>query len=325
MGVRQKKNQAVFIIYWILLIYIIAALIFWFLALSQQNHAMASLKETELKNSGRFNSASYNEIKDQERRKNAQYIGEGVTFLLLIVGGAVFVYRSVKKQLRQSQEQQNFMMAVTHELKTPIAVSKLNLETLQLRKLDEQQQQKLILNTLEEANRMNALCNNLLISSQMEAGGYRHTNEEINLSEFLFAAVEDNQNRYHHREFNKNIEEGIYIKGDQVLLQIAFNNLLENAIKYSPKEKPVSVALSQESGIARITIADQGPGIPHAERKKVFRKFYRLGNEATKSAKGTGLGLYLTKRIIDSHKGEINISENPGGGTIFVINLPAEV
>jgi len=324
MAARQKKNQLIFIIYWVLLSYIIAALIWWFIALSTQNREMAQLKETDLRNAGMLTETSLHDIKDQERRKNAQYIGEGVTFFLLILGGAIFVYRAVKRQLKQSQEQQNFMMAVTHELKTPIAVAKLNLETLQKRKLEEAQQNKLIQNTLEEANRLNALCNNMLISSQIEAGGYRFTKEELNLSDILESAIDDHQGRYAQRLFTRNIREGIYIQGDQVLLQIAFNNLLENAIKYSPKETAVNIELVIQNSTALISIADQGPGIAAEERKKVFRKFYRLGNEATRQAKGTGLGLYLTRRIVLAHKGNININDNPQGGSIFVISLPAE-
>ena len=117
--------------------------------------------------------ARFNKIKSLEKRKTAQYLGEGVTFFLLIIAGAIFVFRAVRRELRISRQQQNFMIAITHELKTPISVAKLNLETMQKRKLDETQQQRLIQTTLEETNRLNALCNNMLLSSQMEAGGYR--------------------------------------------------------------------------------------------------------------------------------------------------------
>ncbi|MEO7767445.1 MAG: histidine kinase dimerization/phospho-acceptor domain-containing protein, partial [Ferruginibacter sp.] len=110
------------------------------------------------------------EITNIEKRKTAQYVGEGSIFLLFILSGAVFIYKAVKRQFKSGQQQQNFMMAVTHELKTPIAITKLNLETLQKRKLDDVQQQRLLQNTIQEANRLNALCNNMLLASQMEAG-----------------------------------------------------------------------------------------------------------------------------------------------------------
>ncbi len=174
MGILKKKRLAVATIgYWFLLLYIIAALIWWFIALQQQSHQMAMYKMIELKADDPAFLQKEDIITTEEKRKNAQYIGEGSIFLLVILIGAVFVYRSVRRQIKMTQQQQNFMMAITHELKTPIAIAKLNLETLQKHKLEEGKQQKLILATLQEANRLNTLTNNILISSQLEDGGYK--------------------------------------------------------------------------------------------------------------------------------------------------------
>ena len=124
-----------------------------------------------------------------------------------------------------SKEQQHFMMALTHELKTPIAVATLNLETLQKRKLEEPQQQKLIQNTLQEANRLNTLCNNMLLSSQIDASNYSLTNEDMNLSELVETSIAEYKNRFSSHQFIKNINENNFIIGDRMLLQIAVNNL----------------------------------------------------------------------------------------------------
>jgi signal transduction histidine kinase len=126
--------------YWFLLAYILAALTWWFIALNNQNHQMASYKLNELNTESTHFEEYAGKIKEAEKRKTAQYIGEGTIFFLLIMAGAVFIFGAVRNQLKQSQDQQHFMMAITHELKTPIAVAKLNLETLQKRKLDEEQQ-----------------------------------------------------------------------------------------------------------------------------------------------------------------------------------------
>jgi two-component system, OmpR family, sensor histidine kinase CiaH len=324
MTAKPRKIQLIFIIYWILLAYIMAALVFWFIALNRQNTQMTIFKLQRLKTEDINYTDRYLEIEDEKKRKTAQYAGEGSIFLLLIVAGAVFVFRAVRRQLKFSQEQQNFMIAVTHELKTPISVARLNLETLQKRKLDEAQQQRLIRNTLQEVNRLNALCNNMLLSSQIEAGGYLMTNEELNWSELVSQCTIDFTNRYPERTIHQEIHEDIFITGDNFMLQIAINNLLENAIKYTPRESPVTVGLIQDHKNAVLEIRDEGAGIPDAEKKKVFQKFYRVGNEATKRAKGTGLGLYLTSRIIRSHKGTIFITDNPGGGSIFAVRLKAE-
>src|SRR5580765_7492926 len=134
-----------------------------------------------------------------------------------------------------TQQQQNFMMAITHELKTPIAVAKLNLETLQKHKLEENKQQKLIQATLQEANRLNTLTNNILISSQLEGGGYELAKEELDFSLLAATCMLDFHNRFPGRKSETAIEEDTDIKGDALLLQILVNNLLENAVKYSPK------------------------------------------------------------------------------------------
>ncbi len=320
-----KKIKKAFIIYWVLLAYIVAALVWWFIALNRQNTQMSFYKLQDVsRNDVSYIPKTENIIKEQ-KTKTAQYIGEGVTFLLLIIAGAIFVFRIVRRELRVSAEQQNFMVAITHELKTPIAVSKLNLETLQKRKLDETQQQRLLYNTLQETNRLNTLCNNMLLSSQIEAGGYIPTNEEIDFSETVNGCINDFKTRYPAREITAQVEENIFVTGDVFLFQIAVNNLIENAIKYSPKEKPVIIKLFVENQTAILKVTDEGLGISDTEKQKVFEKFYRTGNEATKRAKGTGLGLYLASRISKKHGGNIAIHNNPAGGSIFVLSLHANV
>ena len=264
-------------------------------------------------------------IQQIQKRKTAQYIGEGFTFFLLIMAGAVFVSRSIKRQLKFSIEQQNFMMALTHELKTPIAVTKLNLETLQKRKLEETQQQRLIQTTLQEANRMNSLCNNMLLSSQIEARGFLMSNEEINLSELVAGCVQDFITRYPQRSITTSIAQEIFTDGDQLLLEMAVNNLVENAIKYAPKETAITVALAENKNTITLQVKDEGKGIPPEEKKKVFNKFYRVGNTATKGAKGTGLGLYLTERILHQHNGNISVTDNVPTGSIFTVSLQSSV
>ena len=231
MKAQRKKIQSAFVIYWVLLAYIIAALVWWFIALSRQNETMSQYKIDDLQKNDLNFTSKRDKILKAKSKKTAQYIGEGGTFLLLILAGAIFVFRAVRKELRSSAEQQNFMMAITHELKTPIAVTKLNLETLQKHKLAEAQQHRLIDNTLQETNRLDTLCNNLLISSQIEAGGYKATFDEQNFSVLVDECVNEFMTRFPKRIIHKNIETEIYVKGDPFLLQIAVNNLVENAIK----------------------------------------------------------------------------------------------
>ena len=264
-------------------------------------------------------------ILDQEKRKTAQYIGEGTVFLILIGTGAFIIFRAVVKQLRQGQQQQQLMMAITHELKTPIAVAKLNLETLQKRKLNDAQQQRLIHNTIEETDRLNTLCSNLLLASQIETGRYSLTKDEVNLSELVQRCTDDFTARFPNRIINSSIKPSIVIQGDYLMLQMAINNLVDNALKYSPKDAAVGISLEATAREIIIAVADGSKGIAAAEKKKIFDKYYRIGNKATKEAKGTGLGLYLTKKIIRQHQASIFVKDNVPSGSIFVISFKKEL
>lgn len=319
---RPPRLFVVSFVYWVLLTYMVAALLWWFIALDKQNRDITNIRLNELKK----DEPSYFEksvaIMEAKKRKTAQYLGEGVTFLALIMFGAVYVYRATRRQFRVSQQQQNFMMAITHELKTPIAVAQLNLETLQKRKLDEDKQQKLISNTLQEANRLNVLCNNILFASQLDAGAYSPTNEEVNFSDLVEGCVDDCRNRFPHRVIIEHIGESIYLTGETLLLQMLVNNLLDNALKYSPKEAPVTITLSEASQRVKLVVSDEGFGVPDSEKKNIFEKFYRSGNENTRKAKGTGLGLYLCKKIVENHNGYISVTDNSPSGSSFAASFP---
>ncbi|MBA4259533.1 MAG: two-component sensor histidine kinase [Chitinophaga sp.] len=316
---KPPKLAVVTFVYWFLLLYMIAALAWWFIALEKQNSIMTSIRIAELLKDDPDYLKKFDAIQEISNRKTAQYIGEGITFLALILVGAVYVYRATRRQLKFSAQQQNFMMAITHELKTPIAVAQLNLETLQKRKLAEDKQQKLIANTLQEANRLNTLCNNILFTSQLDAGGYSVNFQELNLTDIVETCVDDCKSRFPERIITEAIEENRLMKGDPFLLQMLVNNLLENALKYSPKNLPIHVSLLTSGTKIAISISDLGQGIDNQEKKKVFDKFYRSGNENTRKAQGTGLGLYLCKKIAETHNGYISVTDNQPNGSTFTV------
>jgi two-component system, OmpR family, sensor histidine kinase CiaH len=316
---KKKRLVIATLIYWFLLVYIIVALVWWFIALQQQNRQMANLKMQQL----RLDDPSYMTRVDQiyleENRKTAQYVGEGATFLVLFLTGAIFVYFPVRRQIKLQQQQQNFMMAVTHELKTPIAVVRLDLETLQKYKLDEQKQQKIIQSSLQETNRLDTLANNILVSAQLDGGAYNLSKDELNFSALTYSAANDYRNRFPERRWLINIEPHLSVLGDDRLLQMLVNNLIENAVKYSSKEAPITIDLKKEKIHIILKVKDQGQGIAGNERKKIFGKFYRIGNEGTRTTPGTGLGLYLCKKIATDHKAQILVSDNSPAGSIFTV------
>lgn len=308
-------------VYWILLSYILAALVFWFIALNRQVEQMAEYKLSALILDDPAYLSKYEKIQEEKKRKNAQYTGEGATFLVLTLVGALFVYRAVRKQIKLQQQQQHFMMAVTHELKTPIAVARLNLETLLKHQLDEPKKQKLLSMTLEETNRLNTLANNILVSSQLEGGRYSTSKEEVDFSRLVQSSVQDFINRFSSRKWITDIQPETDLTGDPLLLQILVNNLVENAVKYSPKTTAIEVRLSSNARAVILQVIDEGPGIPDNEKHKVFDKFYRIGNENTRTAKGTGLGLFLCRKIADDHRATIRVTDNTPTGSIFTVSF----
>jgi two-component system sensor histidine kinase CiaH len=322
--VRRKLRRAT-ILYWTLLIYIVAALVWWFITLEKQNDMMQDLKINQLK--GVVDShtvpALYNtelqKINKEHKKNKAKYIGEGTIFLLLICVGAVFVYRYVRRQFYMQQQQQNFMMAVTHELKTPISVVKLNLETMQKYSLDGEKQKRMIGVMLNETSRLTFLTNNILVASQLEGGGYKFSKEDLDLSDLLKDCIQDFRSRFPERIFRSEIQQSADVKGDALLLQMMINNLLENAVKYSPKETPILAVLTKEKDSIQLQVIDEGPGIADEEKKKVFSKFYRVGNEATRKTQGTGLGLYLCNKIAHDHNADISVTNNIPHGSKFTV------
>lgn len=317
----KKRFIIVSIAYWFLLLYIIAALVWWFIALGNQNRQMTNYKLNELLLDDPAYLTKYERIQEEKKRKATAYIGEGITFLALTLIGALFVYRAVRRQIKLQQQQQNFMMAVTHELKTPIAIAKLNLETLQKHQLEDGKRQKLIQMTLEETNRLNTLANNILVSAQLDGGRYSMAREAIDLGALVTASVQDFKNRFPERQWETSIDPESDMVGDPLLLQILVNNLLENAVKYSPRESRVQSRVQKKGNHLILEVIDEGPGIPDNEKNKVFEKFYRIGNENTRTAKGTGLGLYLGRKIAKDHRGIIRVTDHSPSGCIFTVSF----
>jgi signal transduction histidine kinase len=320
----NQKLTAVKVVYWALLLYMIAALLWWFIALVKQNDTLVAVQLqqiTQKPGTTFIPQQTAAQLLKMQSRKRVQYIAEGLTFLALILVGAVYVYRATRRQIRASVQQQNFMMAVTHELKTPIAVTQLNLETLQKRKLDPAQQDKMIASTLREANRLNMLCNNILLASQLDGKAYQEIRTEINFSDLLEGCIDTFKQHYPLRLVTEQIEPTLYLDGETLLLQMLVNNLLENAQKYAPQDTEIKVVLAAQGKQIKLEVMDSGKGIPDTEKSKIFEKFYRIGSEATRNTKGTGLGLYLCKKIAENHNANISVTDSKPQGSIFVVTF----
>jgi signal transduction histidine kinase len=321
----KKRLRRATNVYWFLLLYIIAALIWWLLSLESQNQQMYVLRKEAASAKHAQDNVAYQrvlaDLDKEKRRETTKYLLEGITFLGLIIVGAAYIYRLVRKQFILQQQQQNFVMAVTHELKTPIAVSRLNLETLQKHQLDDVRRTKLLQMTLQETLRLDTLINNILISSQLEGHSYNMSREELNFSDLANDVACQFTTRYPERKLLKSIQPDVEINGDPLLLKLLLSNLLENANKYSPKDKPVELNLVQKNNKVEARVSDEGPGIASEERAHIFEKFYRIGNEQTRRSQGTGLGLYLCSKIAKDHRGDITVTDNQPTGSNFIVTF----
>jgi two-component system sensor histidine kinase CiaH len=318
---KNKWANRATVIYWFLLIYVLAALIWWFIALNLQNQKMTEYKLGQLNRNDSGYSLKTDKIYNERNRLTAAYASEGLVFLSVILVGAIFLYSAIVRQMRIQRQQQNFMMAITHELKTPISITRLNMETLQKHNLDDAKKEKIIKSTLQEINRLNTLTGNILVSAQLEGGSYLFNQEELDFSRVVIDSLKDFTIRFPGRTWENEVEPGLLVSGDPLLMQILVNNLIENAVKYSPPASYIYVVLKRVGGQGLLEVRDEGPGIPKKEHKRIFQKFYRVGNEDTRTAQGTGLGLYLCRKITLDHKMQLLVSDNHPKGTIFTVRF----
>ena len=165
------------------------------------------------------------------------------------------------------------------------------------------------------------MASNILVSSQLDAGGYVLHREWIDLSQLAADSMQDFKRRFPENQLTADFESGVRYQGDIFLLEILINNLLENAVKYSPKNGKILFSLSTKAHSIVLIVADQGPGIPEDEKSKIFDRFYRIGNEQVRKTKGTGLGLYLCKKIVTDMNGDIRLTKNHPSGSIFAVHL----
>ncbi|MEL7220031.1 MAG: ATP-binding protein, partial [Bacteroidota bacterium] len=176
---------------------------------------------------------------------------------------------------------------------------------------------------VKEADRLNKLVEDLLLSARLESAHQFHK-EPIDLSELVLRLAHKLEQQHNGLQITIDMgTEDAFVNGDIQALTSVFLNLLENAVKYSPSPAQIAVSLKKKGGQIVISIADQGYGIKNAEKKNIFEKFYRIGNEDTRTTKGTGLGLFIVRELITSHQGSIKVIDNKPKGSVFVVQFPA--
>jgi signal transduction histidine kinase len=249
-----------------------------------------------------------------------------IGFAFILIGLVIYLVVTIK-EVKLNQRQANFVSSVTHELKTPIAALKLHLETLELREMSSDNRTTFYSRMSQQIERLDSLINQLLEVQRLE--DIAHQEACIVDWSSLIETCTASACLKHNVEF----DEVVSIKVDdnvkesqvrQVAVELMLINLIDNAIKYSGESPQVEIDARMTKGSRiRISIADNGPGIPISERAEVFKRFYRAGNELERKTQGTGLGLYICQTLVKSLKGTIQVSDRADAtGCVFEVELP---
>jgi len=267
---------------------------------------------------------SIKSINQQYLSRKRAFISEVIFFGLAVILGVIWVFGKLESLLNLNKMQNNFLLSVTHELKTPLAAIKLSSEMLLHKELSKENKEKVLGQTISNSDRLNELLDNVLLATRID--GKKH------LYEFNYIKLEDLFNESaktlkNNSEFKGKLSiqtNDIAIKGDSNSLKLALSNLFQNSIKYAGENCLIQINAQRENNKIIISYQDNGPGIPSKELKQIFKKFYRIGDENTRKSKGTGLGLYITEQILLQHKASIKAKENENGA-LFIIEFKNQI
>jgi signal transduction histidine kinase len=316
--------------FYIVFAYVIAFAVWWAYLLYEKNET-AYRENIELNRiayqhekagSNYFSTTEFEHIHAKYKRQKLMIITEGLAFIFLLMGGLLRVRKVFLREIQLAEQQRNFLLSITHELKSPLAAIKLSLQTISTRKLDVSQSEKLLANSLTDVNRFETLVENILFAAKMEHDEPGFANEEVNISELVNDAAERFQHNKKNIHLTANVQSGIYLQTDSMGFTSVVFNLIENAIKYSSENTTVEMELYENDTHVLLTVSDTGIGISDDDKIRVFDKFYRAGNENTRNTKGTGLGLYIVKRFVEIYKGDIQIADNSPTGSVFKLQFP---
>lgn len=249
-------------------------------------------------------------------------LGEGSVFLVILVVGAIYFHRLLLKEKYIQAQQRNFLLSVTHELKSPLASIKLYLQTILKRDLDKEKREQFIQSSIDDIGRLDDLVENMLLASKIENRSYSFPKDEFDFSGLMLTMINRLKiNVQGKREIIAEIEEQIDYVGDRFSLGSMVNNLFENAVKYSEENSRINIQLKKENDKIKLLVCDEGVGIAEDDMDKIFQKFYRAGNEMTRKTKGTGLGLFIVQQVVNNHSATISIKNNLPKGTCFEITF----
>jgi signal transduction histidine kinase len=245
---------------------------------------------------------------------------------LLMIGGLVLTYRSVNKQVALARLKSDFVSNVSHELRTPLALIRLYAETLELGRISTQEKKLEYYGIIrKESERLTALINNILDFSRIEAGGKEYDFRETDVAELVRNTLDSYRYQIEQQGFalEEHIDPGIPpVRVDREAIARALVNLVNNALKYSDRDKFLGVKLYRANAVLKLEVVDRGIGIDRNEQARIFEKFYRTCDPLVHNTKGSGLGLSLVQHITHAHGGHVEVDSAPGKGSKFTMTLP---
>lgn len=301
--------------------YMILAFGWWSYHLWSQNDRLYAAEKQILVFQPSASPADAARLTRQWEGRRRMVVAEGLFFTFCLAVGLYIINRSANRELSLARQRRNFMLSITHELKSPIAGMRLVLETLRKRELSREQLEKLCASGVRDASRLQNLVEDLLLAARLE-DNWRPSPEWVDIPALAQDCIASLQVRFPKARFTLQISPDLpAVMADKPSLASVLQNLLENAVKYSPEGSEVILTAATAQHKTIIQVRDYGQGIPDQEKKAVFEKFYRLGNEETRSAPGTGLGLYIVQQVVQAHGGQIEILDNTPQGTIFSFEI----
>jgi len=312
------KASRPFFIFYLLVGYIFIQFAWWGYHLIELNEEIYELKIALAK--ANIEESTSQDLADKLSGRKAMVLGEGAVFLILLIIGAYTTRRAFLREVELSNQQKNFLMSVSHELKSPLAAIKLNMQTLLKHDIDRSKSEELLTATSKDTDRLVGLVDNIMVATDIESGDFPLKVEKLNFSKLITESLESMNSR-NARQVEIFIEPELYVQGDKDAMVSICSNLVENAFKYSDGDGSVSVSILGEDGFVCLTVTDCGMGIAAKDQQQIFKKFFRAGDEATRNTKGTGLGLFIAQHLTEKQNGTISVRSNVPKGSIFEVRF----
>lgn len=265
---------------------------------------------------------------DEQQGVLRMFAFEGPFFVLVVLAMLGLIYQSLRQERQLKKQQQNFLSAVTHEFKTPLATLRLLVETHQMRELNQDKRTEYLTRMASELDRIERTSNQVLAAARLEEQESPPVLAPTDLRDATETIVRRMRPGTEPQGVRLQLELGAEpapVSLDQDAFALVLGNLLDNAVKYAGSDARIHVRSEQDGNLIRLHVDDDGPGVAERERARVFERFYRSQDESVRSAPGTGLGLHLASKTIESMNGWLSAGVSPEGGARFTVTLPRRV